>query len=189
MSRVSRVISRISTRRDRAKERIPAAPLPLSDLAAGVVGWDGQDDPAMPLNFPSARKWLIVGLVSVITFVTPFASSILAPGISSLDDDFHNTNTLIGAMTVSIYLLGYVIGPLFLAPLSEIYGRKPVLGAANVFFCAWQVGCALAPNISAMIVFRFFSGVGGAGGLVSPSRRHLSPLPTGPQALRHPRVR
>lgn len=126
----------------------------------------------MPLNFPTRKKWLIVGLLSTITLVTPFASSILAPGIESVMADFHTTNTIIGAMTVSIYLLGYVIGPLFLAPLSEIYGRKPVLGAANVFFCLWQIGCALAPSISALIVFRFFAGIGGAGCLVS---RLLSP--------------
>lgn len=125
----------------------------------------------MPLNFPPRKKWLIVGLLSTITLVTPFASSILAPGIGSLSAEFHNDNSIVGAMTVSIYLLGYVIGPLFLAPLSEIYGRKPVLGLSNVFFCLWQIGCALAPNISALIVFRFFSGIGGSGCLVrlSPS--------------------
>jgi MFS family permease len=123
----------------------------------------------MPLNFPSRKKWTIIALLSAITLVTPFASSILAPGIEHLDEDFGNKDELLGATTVSIYLLGYVIGPLFLAPLSELYGRKPVLGAANVFFCAWQIGCALAPNIASLIVFRFFSGIGGAGCLVSSS--------------------
>jgi MFS family permease len=152
--------------RKKTRERIPWTPIPTSDLDNGIVGWDSQDDPAMPLNFPRRVKWLIVGLLSVITLLTPFASSILAPGIGALDRDFGNDNTTVGAMTVSIYLLGYVIGPLFLAPLSEIYGRKPVLGAANVFFCVWQIGCALAPNIAALIVFRFFAGIGGSGCLV-----------------------
>lgn len=161
MSRAISTVSGLGRRKER--ERIPFAPIPVSDLPAGIVGWDGQDDPLMPLNFASRKKWLIVGLLSTITFITPFASSILAPGIGSLDRDFGNQNTIVGALTVSMYLLGYVIGPLFLAPLSEIYGRKPVLGAANVFFCVWQIGCALAPNISALIVFRFLSGVGGAG--------------------------
>ncbi|KAF3761241.1 hypothetical protein M406DRAFT_100360 [Cryphonectria parasitica EP155] len=133
------------------------------DLDAGIVGWDGQDDPEMPLNFPEFKKWLLVGLLSGITLVTPFASSILSPGISSLMLEFDEPNAIVGAMTVSIYLLGYVIGPMFLAPLSEIYGRRPVLTAANIFFCSWQIGCALAPNIGALIVFRFFSGVGGSG--------------------------
>lgn len=117
----------------------------------------------MPLNFPDSKKWVLVGLLSAITLVTPFASSILSPGISSLMVEFGETEAIVGSMTVSIYLLGYVIGPMFLAPMSEIYGRRPVLTAANVFFCFWQIGCALAPNVKALIVFRFFSGVGGSG--------------------------
>lgn len=148
------------------KEGLRHELIPITNLDEGIVGWDSQDDPEMPLNFPRWKKWMLVGLLSAITLLTPFASSILSPGIAKLDEEFGNSNSIVGAMTVSIYLLGYVIGPLFLAPLSEIYGRKVVLGAANVFFCLWQIGCALAPNLPALIVFRFFSGVGGAGCLV-----------------------
>lgn len=164
-SKASRVLSRISRRsRKSAKgEGLVHDPLPETNLDEGIVGWDGQDDPAMPLNLPAARKWLLVALLSAITTVTPFASSILSPGISSLMVEFHETNAIVGAMTVSIYLLGYVVGPMFLAPFSEIYGRRPVLTCANIFFCFWQIGCALAPNIEALIIFRFFSGVGGSG--------------------------
>lgn len=138
-------------------------PLPEMNLDEGIVGWDGQDDPDMPLNFKQSKKWMLVGLLSVITLVTPFASSILSPGIASLMVEFGEDDPVVGAMTVSIFLLGYVIGPMFLAPLSEIYGKRPVLTAANMFFCVWQIGCALAPNITSLIVFRFFTGLGGAG--------------------------
>ncbi|OTA54803.1 MFS general substrate transporter [Hypoxylon sp. EC38] len=117
----------------------------------------------MPLNFPAWDKWMWVGLLSIITLLTPFASSILSPAISRLDEEFGNDDTIVGSMTVSIYLLGYVVGPVFIAPLSETYGRKPVLSAANTFFCLWQIGCALAPNIETLVVSRFFNGVGGAG--------------------------
>lgn len=162
-SKASRVFSRRSRRSTKGDALLKRDRIPEMNLDAGIVGWDGQDDPAMPLNFPPVRKWLLVGLLSGITLITPFASSILSPGIGSLMEEFGEDNAIVGAMTVSIYLLGYVVGPMFLAPLSEIYGRRPVLTAANVFFCCWQIGCALAPNITALIVFRFFSGVGGAG--------------------------
>jgi len=161
------VLSVVSSRRNRDRQ-ITIEPIPVSNLDEGIVGWEGQDDPDMPLNFPAWKKWMLVALLSAITLVTPFASSILSPGIAALSKEFHNDNNIVGAMTVSIYLLGYVVGPLFLAPLSEIYGRKPVLGASNVFFCFWQIGCALAPNIASLIVFRFLSGIGGSGCLVSP---------------------
>ncbi|KAI1859964.1 uncharacterized protein JN550_011775 [Neoarthrinium moseri] len=160
-SKTSRVLSIIRSRTK--KEGLRHELLPVTNLDEGIVGWEGQDDPDMPLNFPAWKKWMLVALLSAITLLTPFASSILSPGISKLSEEFGNDNTIVGSMTVSIYLLGYVIGPLFLAPLSEIYGRKIILCAANVFFCVWQIGCALAPDIATLIVFRFFSGIGGAG--------------------------
>lgn len=121
------------------------------------------------MNFPAWKKWLLLGLVSLVTLTTPFASSILSPAIGSVGKEFHNTSETVGALTVSIYLVGYVIGPLFMAPLSEIYGRRLVLASANVFFCVWQIGCALAPNMAALIVFRLLCGIGGAGCLVCSS--------------------
>ncbi|KAK3987503.1 fluconazole resistance protein 1 [Cladorrhinum sp. PSN332] len=165
-SKVSRVLSVVSRKKSNAKpprDRIPFEPIPTTDLSQGIVGWDSQDDPAMPLNWPTRKKWTIVGLLSVITFLTPFASSIVAPGVSSINKEFDSHSEILGTFIVSIYLMGYVVGPLFLAPLSEIYGRKQVLGAANVVFCAMHIGCALAPNMAALIAFRFLAGIGGAG--------------------------
>lgn len=141
-------------------------PLPLTNITEGIVGWESETDPSMPFNYTSREKWTWVWLLSAITLLTPFASSILSPAIRQLSDEFGNTNDIVGSMTVSIYLLGYVVSPVFIAPLSEIYGRKLVLTVSNVFFCVWQIGCALAPNIAALIVARFFSGLGGAACLV-----------------------
>lgn len=155
-----------SRRTRRGDSQSVPEPIPVTDLDKGLVGWDGQDDPAMPLNFNSKRKWTIVVCVATITFLTPFASSILAPAIRYLADDFgydpHGDLTM-PSFPVSVYLLGYAVGPLFLSPLSEIYGRHLVLSSANTFFCLFLVGCALAPSLDALIVFRFFTGVGGSG--------------------------
>ncbi|OTA95540.1 hypothetical protein M434DRAFT_69220 [Hypoxylon sp. CO27-5] len=137
--------------------------LPLSDLENSIVGWESQDDPNMPLNFSAARKWVIVWSLAIITFMSPFSSSVLAPAISYINKDFHNTNPAIGPFPVSIYLLGYATGPLFLAPFSEIFGRAGVLTFSNAFFCLWHIGCALSPSLPLLIVFRFAAGVGGSG--------------------------
>ena len=106
---------------------------------------------------------MLIGLLASITLISPLASSMFAPGVSFMDEDFHNTSTLLSAMSVSIFVLGYAVGPLFLAPISEIYGRRYVLTVANIFFCCWQIGCALAPNLTALIIMRFFAGIGGSG--------------------------
>ncbi|CRK15052.1 hypothetical protein BN1708_011321 [Verticillium longisporum] len=175
---VERVLSRqpsqitTRTRRSFASSRRtklpppPPAPIPVSDLDNGVVGWESQDDPEMPMNFSAKRKWTIVGFVAAITFLTPFASTILAPAIGFLAEDFSGNgeaDLTMASFPISIYLLGYAVGPLFLSPLSEIYGRHVVLSSANAFFCVCLIGCALAPSLNALIVFRFLTGVGGSG--------------------------
>ncbi|KAI0100875.1 major facilitator superfamily domain-containing protein [Nemania sp. FL0031] len=158
-SRISRILSKASG----TKDGLPRAIIPTSDLDRGVVGWEGPDDPAMPLNFDSRRKWIVVTCLSLITLFSPLSSSILAPAINAVSADFHTTDTTKASLPVSIFLLGYAVGPLFLSPLSEIYGRAVVLSSANAFFCVWHIGCALAPSLNALIVFRFLCGVGGAG--------------------------
>jgi MFS family permease len=67
---------------------------------------------------------------------------------------------------VTIYLFGFVIGPLFLAPLSELYGRYIVSVLANAFMCVWLLGCALTPTMSGLIVMRLLAGIGGSGAMV-----------------------
>ncbi|RAH57950.1 MFS multidrug transporter [Aspergillus piperis CBS 112811] len=140
-----------------------AALYPETDLDKGIIGWDGQDDPNNPQNFAPKRKWMLLALMSSFTFISPLASSMFSPAISYVAVDFGVTNEYLLSFSVTIFLLGYTIGPLFLAPLSEIYGRRIALSAANWFFVVWQIGCALAPNLSALIVFRLFAGMGGAG--------------------------
>ncbi|ORY64907.1 major facilitator superfamily domain-containing protein [Pseudomassariella vexata] len=164
IARVESFRSRASRRSKKSrKDHLTAAPLPLSELEKGVVGWESQDDPIMPLNYATNRKRWIISLVAFVSLMTPLSSSILAPAIADISKEFSVTSTTLAAMPVSIYLLGYAFGPLFLAPLSEIHGRAVVLTTANIFFCLWHIGVALAPNLGSLVVFRFFSGVGGSG--------------------------
>ncbi|KXJ85896.1 major facilitator superfamily domain-containing protein [Microdochium bolleyi] len=163
VSRISNVLQTTLSRVRSTKRGLAHDPLPESNLAEGVVAWDSQEDPEMPLNWSATRKWLQVASISVITLLTPFTSSALAPGIAPMMRELGVQDAVVGSLTVSIYLLGYVVGPLVLAPLAEMYGKKIVLDGANVSFCLWQIGCALAPNIQSLIVFRFLSGVGGSG--------------------------
>ena len=127
-----------------------------------MVGWESQEDPLNPRNFPDKRKWFILGLVAAITFLSPLASSILAPGVTIVNADFHNTSQLLGSFAISVYILGFAVGPLVLSPLSEIYGRWIVLNLSNVFFCAFTLGCALSPNLAGLIIMRFLAGFGGS---------------------------
>ncbi|KIA75605.1 cycloheximide resistance protein [Aspergillus ustus] len=127
-----------------------------------VVDWDGPNDPENPKNWSSTRKITATITIALISILTPLGSSMVAPSTSQLMDEFHFTSDILGAFVVSVYLLGYAIGPLILAPLSELYGRMPIYHVCNILYLVWTVACALAPNLSAMIVFRLIAGMAGS---------------------------
>lgn len=138
-----------------------AEPSANSSEDPNIIFWDGPDDPENPMNWSSKLKVTNVALVSTWTFLTPLASSMVAPGILNILRDFHSSSATLGSFVVSIYILGYALGPLIVAPVSEIYGRLPVYHACNAMFVAWTLACAFAPNLGALLVFRFFQGAVG----------------------------
>ncbi|UNI16205.1 hypothetical protein JDV02_002665 [Purpureocillium takamizusanense] len=137
-----------------------------SDMTAArhptVVDWDGPDDPANPMNWPLSQKAAAIAIVSAITFVSPLASSIFAPGIPQVMADFGSTNQEIASFIVSVYVVGYCFGPLLIAPLSELYGRAPLYQVCNVLFVIFSVACALAPNLGGLVAFRLLAGLAGS---------------------------
>ena len=132
-----------------------------------VVFWDGDNDPSNPLNFSRALKILNISLVSAICFVTPLGSSMFAPGVPELMEEFKSKNVLLASFVVSVYILGFAIGPLFFAPMSEIYGRLPIYHSCNLGFLLMTIACAKAPNLNALIGFRFLAGVFGSAPLTN----------------------
>jgi MFS family permease len=86
----------------------------------------------------------------------------VAPALTSLAADFNVTDEVVSQLMLSIFVLAYAVGPLFLGPLSEIYGRTIVLQLSNLFFLVFNIGCAVSKNKVQMIVCRFFAGLGGS---------------------------
>ncbi|RAK96857.1 putative efflux pump antibiotic resistance protein [Aspergillus ibericus CBS 121593] len=126
------------------------------------VTWNGPDDPDNPKNWPMNRKWAAVVTVSCFTFISPVSSSMVAPALSSISADFHITDEVISQLTLSVFILAYAVGPLFLGPLSEIYGRVIVLQLANLLYLVFNIGCGVSQTKVQMIVCRFFAGLGGS---------------------------
>ncbi|KAH7886796.1 major facilitator superfamily domain-containing protein [Phlebopus sp. FC_14] len=123
---------------------------------------DWEHDPINPRNWSQGKKWTTTALVSFYTFVAPLGSSMMAPGLPDLAAKYSITDATLLGLTLSIFLLSFAIGPLFLGPLSEMYGRRWVLHIANLFFLFFNLGCALAPDTSSFIGFRFLSGFAGS---------------------------
>lgn len=95
----------------------------------------------------------------------------VAPALTSIAKEFNITNEVEIQLTLSIFVLAFAIGPLFLGPLSEIYGRVPVLQLSNLFYLIFNIACGVSRSKGQMIAFRFLSGLGGSAPLaVCPSR-------------------
>jgi MFS family permease len=84
-----------------------------------------------------------------------------APGVAEVMKEFHSTNSVLASLVVSIYILGYAFGPLFIAPLSEMFGRLPLYHTTNVLFVIFTISCAVSSNLGMLIAFRFLAGMMG----------------------------
>ena len=67
-------------------------------------------------------------------------------------------------LPVALFVLGLGIGPLLLAPLSELYGRRVVYLTAFSIFTALMVGCALCQSIGSLSTLRLLAGIAGSAG-------------------------
>lgn len=83
-----------------------------AEVDPDIVDFDGPDDPQNPLNWGFTKKWGMVLLISAITFLTPLASSMFAPGVPEVMQDFGSTNDMLEGFMVSVYVLGFSFGPL-----------------------------------------------------------------------------
>ncbi|KAL8832741.1 MAG: hypothetical protein Q9191_000078 [Dirinaria sp. TL-2023a] len=133
-----------------------------SNKPADLVTWDGPNDPENPKNWSKKVRWGATLVVSSFTFISPVSSSMVAPAIVSIATEFKITNEVEQQMVLSVFILAYAVGPLFLGPLSEIYGRVPVLQLANLFFLVFNSAAGGSKNKGEMIAFRFLSGLGGS---------------------------
>ncbi|GLA61979.1 hypothetical protein AtubIFM55763_007195 [Aspergillus tubingensis] len=135
-----------------------------STINAIVVDWNGPDDPECPRNWPKSRKWLNVLLISLQGTLSPIASTILTLGVFDIATEFHLTSPYTPALPIAFYLVGLALGPLGVAPCSEIFGRRPIYTICFAIFTLLNIGCALVHNMAGLVVLRFLAGVAGSAG-------------------------
>jgi multidrug resistance protein len=128
------------------------------------VRWDGPDDPMNPKSAawaPYWRKWTIVILGSVSSMCVTFASALYTSAYAGMERQF-GVSRLAATVGLSIFVCGLGLGPMFLSPLSEFYGRRPIYLCAFGLYFIWLIPCALANNLATMLVSRFFDGLAGS---------------------------
>ena len=124
-----------------------------------VVSFD-EFDKTNPYNWSMPKKLYVVvtGMMMVINSTT--GSSLPSGTTGVVQKYFHVTSAELLVLPVSIYLIGYILGPLIFAPLSETYGRKIVMIGTFTVFTAFVMATALAPTFAVYVVFRLLAGIG-----------------------------
>ncbi|KAI4132771.1 MAG: hypothetical protein LQ347_002454 [Umbilicaria vellea] len=141
------------------------------------------DDPRNPMGFSNLKKWTITLLVAFATLAVSFVSSAYTGGVEQIIRQFGASQEVV-TLGVSLFVLGFAIGPLLWAPLSELYGRQILFFITYGALTAFNAGAAGSQNIQTLIILRFFAGAFGsspltnAGGVIadmfSASQRGLA---------------
>ncbi|KAL4804548.1 bicyclomycin resistance protein [Aspergillus unguis] len=136
-----------------------------------VVNWL-QVDPRNPLQFSMARKVAATLATAFATFVISLTSSAYSGSMQKVIDEF-DVGREVATLGLSLFVLGFALGPLLWAPLSETIGRQVPFLLSFLILAAFSAGCAGAQNIQTLLILRFFGGVSGsapltnAGGVIS----------------------
>jgi multidrug resistance protein len=100
--------------------------------------------------------------------VSPVASSIVAPALPVLQAEFRIPTAFETQMVLSVFILSSAVGPLVIAPLSEVYGRRIVLHLTMLAFLVFNLACAFCKTSAQLLVLRFLAGVGGSAPAIGP---------------------
>ena len=108
---------------------------------------------------------VLVALLGAMTALTALAIDMSLPALPALSAEFVATPERV-QLTLSLFIIGYAIGQLFHGPLSDRFGRKPILIAGLVIYVGASIVCALSPSIDLLIAARLVMGIGGCVGPV-----------------------
>ncbi|MGX9427172.1 MULTISPECIES: multidrug effflux MFS transporter [Bradyrhizobium] len=113
---------------------------------------------ALPGKTDSLAFTCLLGLMATLPgFGTDMALPALADTATSLAVPVHSAG-----LTISSYMISFGLAPLLFGPLSDRYGRKPMVTLGTIIFIMASVGCALAPSLPVLIACRVIQGIGAA---------------------------
>ena len=131
-----------------------------------------RDDPRNPMSFDKSKKWIITLLVTFATLGATLVSSAYTGGLKEIEQEF-SARTEVVTAGISLFVLGFGVGALLWAPLSEMFGRQIIFFVTFMALTAFNTGCAGSRNIITLLLLRFLAGFFGcspltnAGGVIA----------------------
>lgn len=104
-------------------------------------------------------------LLALLTAVGPLSTDMYLPSLPAIGSALDGTTSMV-QLTLSVFIAGFAIGQIFYGPLSDRFGRKPILMIGLTGYVAGSVACFFATSIEALIVARFFQALGASAAIV-----------------------
>lgn len=125
-----------------------------------------ENDPRNPMLFSKTKKWSLTMLVAFATLAVAFVSSAYSGGVAEILRQFHTIDEVV-ILGISLFVLGFAVGPLLWAPMSELFGRQILFIATYAMLTFFNAGAAGSQNIWTLIILRFFAGAFGSSPLTN----------------------
>jgi DHA1 family bicyclomycin/chloramphenicol resistance-like MFS transporter len=123
----------------------------LSDTSANAVAVSGH----RPMGFPE-----FVILIASIMALNPLAMDMMLPALPDIASAFHITSANRPQMVLSIFLLGFGVGQFVMGPLSDRFGRRPLLLGGMTIYCIASLLAIAAPSFETLLLARALQGLG-----------------------------
>lgn len=81
-----------------------------------------------PRNWPTWKKWTVVGVITLVDLSVSWGASGYSPATAKFEKDF-GVSSEVGTLGLSLYVLGLALGPMSIAPLSEVRILAPSCGS------------------------------------------------------------
>lgn len=114
---------------------------------------------------PYLKKWGFVIFITTLSTIPPLATDMYMPALPQMVDVF-NTTTTLTSFTMTIFFVFMALGILIFGPLSDKYGRKPILLLSISITLIASILCSLSPTIEFLIAVRAIQALG-AGGMMT----------------------
>lgn len=155
MNKLERLLSRPVAKPYRSG-KLSRSDIPNINPETGFLDFS-ENDLENPKNWSTPRRWYVTVIAVLLVVNATFASSSPSGCLDSIADELHVSIEAAG-LVITLFLLGYVFGPLFWAPLSEFFGRRWIFYISFTLYLIFNFLCAFAPNFAALLIGRFLTG-------------------------------
>ena len=111
-----------------------------------------------------SNKLVLLFIIIMMCVMGLISTDIYIPALPVIAKDFRVTGDVL-QLSLSTYFLGLAVSQLIYGPLSEKFGRKPVVLVGVLIFTISSFGIVIAPTINILLIFRFFQAVGACAGM------------------------